>query len=57
MKSYINCPKRKGSPMISVEVCAKTCKRKKKCMEFYVFKNPPLIPELGIIKVSTRTGR
>jgi hypothetical protein len=47
MKNYITCPKRKGSPKISVEVCASSCRKRKTCREFYMFRNPPLIPELA----------
>jgi len=47
MKDYITCPKRKGSPKISVEVCASSCKRKKTCKVYYMFRNPALLPELA----------
>ena len=56
MKAYIRCINRKGNPKISVEVCARTCRRSKKCMEFYIFKYPPLIPELAEIRISSTAG-
>jgi hypothetical protein len=55
MKNYLACPKRKGKPKISVEVCTVSCRKKKKCREFYIFRNPPLIPELAEVVIRGRS--
>lgn len=43
MRVYLPCPKRKGTPKVALDVC-KVCRFNAKCMQFQIYRNPPLFP-------------